>query len=359
MSSGIISPSDLPDSPSQTIPQSPRGIPVRMTSPPIPSNAMNSDGRLRSVFEDEINTFGVENTPAHFSCATSLSNLSLDDEPKIATDCLIKEMRLMNHPSDDQDETPIDNVLDVQIGLISNDSQINVDRNLAVDDTLLSDSDESAKDSLLLEQCINMGMNMGSRANQNANVAPPLPPRNVPRENSSMAPPDDCSSEDGFDNDPLLNQCIQDGIKKCSNSVPFEALDVRPNSSPYARDDCESTDGSDTDNDILLEQCIRDGMEKSTNISKPIVSSSPSLPEKLVKESPIGMFRKGGHSLHHPHMDEVTRHHQEDTPCNFSVMSALSDLTVGSNVAGLVNPNRYALRKCVEKYFYVFFIHIR
>lgn len=347
MSSGIISPSELPDSPSQTIPQSPCCIPVRMRSPPLTSNVINSDGRLRSVFEDEINTFGVENTPAHFSCATSLSNLSLDDEPKIATDCLIKEMRLMNHPSDDQDEIPIENVLDAQTGLISNDSQLIADRNLAVDDALLSDSDESAKDSLLLEQCINIGMNISSRPSQSGNGAPPLPPRNVPKESGSMVAPEDCSSEDGLDNDPLLNQCIQDGINKCSNSAPFDALDVRPHSSPYARDDdCESTDGSDDD---ILEQCIRDGIEKSTNISKPIVSqqsvivsNTPSLPQKLVKENPIGMFRKGGSSLHHPQIiDEVTCHHQEDTPCNFSVMSALSDLTVGSNVAGLVNPNRY------------------
>lgn len=97
MPSGTISPSEIPDSPSQ-MPQSPRQK--------HSISRENSSNQRRLPFDDEVRTFGVENTPALISCATSLSNLSLDDEPKIANDLLIKEMRLMHHLSDEQDDEP-------------------------------------------------------------------------------------------------------------------------------------------------------------------------------------------------------------------------------------------------------------
>lgn len=37
--------------------------------------------RLRSVFEDEVNTFKCEHTPVEFSTGTSLSSLTIDDDP--------------------------------------------------------------------------------------------------------------------------------------------------------------------------------------------------------------------------------------------------------------------------------------
>lgn len=176
MASGIISPSELPDSPSQTIPQSPRRTPhSRIPSPPFSNCAQQAvnganETPLRSVFEDDINTFGVENTPAQFSCATSLSNLSLDDEPKIVTDSLIREMKLMNHPSDDQDDVSISQDLQEETAnpsvtgvWVHSDVNVNVklDEAKAIqdsNDTNLSDSDDSVNDSMLLANCINIGM---------------------------------------------------------------------------------------------------------------------------------------------------------------------------------------------------------
>lgn len=75
LASGIMSPYELADSPTQTIP-------------------------------NQMNAFVVENTTTQFSCATSLSNLSLD-EPKITKDSLVKEMQLMSHPSEEH-EDPIE-----------------------------------------------------------------------------------------------------------------------------------------------------------------------------------------------------------------------------------------------------------
>lgn len=118
LASGVISPSEIPDSPTQSMPQSPRrhsnggqvnnsggsGLGVflpsvtpmaapRGTAVGVASAAAGIALRgnaavgeetkrpLRSVFEDDLSTFNVENTPAQFSCRTSLSNLSiLDDE---------------------------------------------------------------------------------------------------------------------------------------------------------------------------------------------------------------------------------------------------------------------------------------
>lgn len=287
----------------------------------------NGDGRLRSIFEDQVNTFGVENTPAQFSCATSLSNLSLDDEPKIATDCLIKEMRLMNHPSDEQDDGPLEMVGEASgVNNVANTAVTANTSTVSVDNSAFSDSDESD----LLEECINMGMNSGPRS-QNA-IAPPLPPRNALRyEANSM---DNHLGSSG--------STMPNGDTAPSNS--------NVQSSPFSHDDGSSSDGSDVEIDDILEQCIQSGIERSTkpmaahrNVAATVAAAAadrPVLPNKLIKENPMGMFRQGGHTLPSAQLDEVKRHQQEGTPCNFSVMSALSDLTVDSNVAGLANPNR-------------------
>ncbi|XP_037725341.1 adenomatous polyposis coli protein [Drosophila subpulchrella] len=76
MQSGVISPSELPDSPTQSMPQSPR----RDRKMPTQNNSETPDRKPGNVFEDKLNRFHVEHTPAAFSCATSLSNLSMLDD---------------------------------------------------------------------------------------------------------------------------------------------------------------------------------------------------------------------------------------------------------------------------------------
>jgi len=43
-----------------------------------------------SVFEDDVVAFKEEDTPVEFSRATSLSSLTIDDEPKISNDAVLK-----------------------------------------------------------------------------------------------------------------------------------------------------------------------------------------------------------------------------------------------------------------------------
>lgn len=165
MASGIISPSELPDSPTQSIPHSPSRLQARsqqktvpiIRTPPLPATR-EVIGAEAEPAEDSTNMFNIENTPAVFSYATSLSNLSFDDEPKISTDAISKDFHLMKHPSEDE-ENKLKN--------------LPIEGNFAHDisqppDTAEQSDAESAEDDYLLESCINMGMNRVATRNEPA-----------------------------------------------------------------------------------------------------------------------------------------------------------------------------------------------
>lgn len=151
LASGIISPSELPDSPTQSVPQSPSRLHARShhkhiaasRTPPLP---VTREVIGAEAAEDSTNAFHIENTPAAYSYATSLSNLSFDDEPKISTDAISKDFQLMKQPSveDEEHETKLE----------ANISQ--------PPDTADQSDVESNDDEILLESCINMGMNRAS-----------------------------------------------------------------------------------------------------------------------------------------------------------------------------------------------------
>ncbi|XP_041968016.1 adenomatous polyposis coli homolog isoform X2 [Aricia agestis] len=85
LTSGCISPSEIPDSPGQSVPLSPRSRHppaepiVQSHTPPMESCP---DAGVTSVFEERVSRFVVEHTPAQFSANTSLSSLTINDEPK-------------------------------------------------------------------------------------------------------------------------------------------------------------------------------------------------------------------------------------------------------------------------------------
>lgn len=82
LTSGCISPSEIPDSPGASVPLSPR---IRAAPPPESLTALSTPPQEAacqgSVFEERVSRFMVEHTPAQFSTATSLSSLTIDDEP--------------------------------------------------------------------------------------------------------------------------------------------------------------------------------------------------------------------------------------------------------------------------------------
>lgn len=104
-----------------------------------------------------------------------------------------------------------------------------------------------------------------------------------------------------------------------------------------------SSDDEDYGED-LLEQCIQTGITKNTikpeNLEIKVNTVNRLSSQQIMKENPIEMLRKGGNSFIGTNYDEPNRFHIEDSPCNFSIASGLSDLTVGSHTVGLFQVNR-------------------
>lgn len=100
--SEVVSPSDLPDSPSQTVPPSPHRDKKSIFEFKTPSHSekiMCHDESFKrkntiSIFEDSKTAFAEEGTPAEFSRATSLSSLTIDDDIKISKILELKDKNL-------------------------------------------------------------------------------------------------------------------------------------------------------------------------------------------------------------------------------------------------------------------------
>lgn len=90
----------------------------------------------------------------------------------------------------------------------------------------------------------------------------------------------------------------------------------KENNDNFFIDNASTTSDAD---DHILDACIRDGMSK--------------FPAQLLKENPMDMMRSGAPLLP-PYQfprDEFNKFTVEDSPCNFSVMSGLSAITIESS----------------------------
>lgn len=276
LASGVISPSELPDSPTQSMPQSPRRISVVSSNSALPSGS--GQRPLRSVFEDDLSSFNVEHTPAQFSTATSLSNLSIVDDNK---------------------------VLDVA----------DVD-----------DNDNEKDDELLLASCINMGMQRTVTAGSTGAAAVASSATDAPESVSTLA------------EEVAKNYCTEDTpalLSKVGSNTNLSAISINSTNETQPKryslnlSDDISSNASDCGGGAahILEQCIRDGMQKTNPV--PVEVNNPNC-------DPIAMLRRGGNVLppYLPVSDEMSKFLVEDSPCNFSVVSGLSNLTVGSSLVG-------------------------
>lgn len=154
--SGVVSPSELPDSPTQTVPPSPRNHKSQCTDfiSKIPEEAVRPSVRhlsyskchapRTSVFEDDIATFKEESTPIEFSTATSLSSLTIDDELKITNGSKAKS-ELKEASSDVAKTIKVDS---------SGEKASNAE--VEKDQEQVSDGDEDDED--MLAACISMGI---------------------------------------------------------------------------------------------------------------------------------------------------------------------------------------------------------
>ncbi|XP_053763124.1 adenomatous polyposis coli protein isoform X10 [Panthera pardus] len=193
MVSGIISPSDLPDSPGQTMPPSRSKTPPPPPPPQtvqskreVPKNkaptaekresgpkqaAVNAAVQRVQVLPDAdtLLHFATESTPDGFSCSSSLSALSLD-EPFIQKDV---ELRIMPpvQENDNGNETESEQPEE------ANESQVKeAEKPTDSEKDLLDDSDDD--DIEILEECIISAMPTKSsrKAKKPAQTAPKLPP---------------------------------------------------------------------------------------------------------------------------------------------------------------------------------------
>ncbi|XP_023559105.1 adenomatous polyposis coli protein isoform X5 [Octodon degus] len=191
MVSGIISPSDLPDSPGQTMPpsrsktpppppqtvQSKREVPKNKVTPVEKRESGPKQAAVNAAVQrvqvlpdaDTLLHFATESTPDGFSCSSSLSALSLD-EPFIQKDV---ELRIMPpvQENDNGNETEPEQPEE------SNENQEEeAEKRIDSEKDLLDDSDDD--DIEILEECIISAMPTKSsrKAKKVAQTASKLPP---------------------------------------------------------------------------------------------------------------------------------------------------------------------------------------
>lgn len=159
MPSGVVSPSDLPDSPGQTMP------PSRAKTPPMPASKQNGteEGNAKKKAEEESSTdvllhFATESTPHGFSRASSLSALSLD-EPYIAA-----EMKKEEEEKEEEEDKDRENKDRKEEGVTKQ---------------ILDESDDD-DDIEILEACINMAMPKSSRKPKKQQQAAQRKPSQLP-----------------------------------------------------------------------------------------------------------------------------------------------------------------------------------
>ncbi|XP_058827481.1 uncharacterized protein LOC131687416 [Topomyia yanbarensis] len=286
LTSGVMSPSELPDSPTQSMPHSPRRCMV-VKPVEVKQNHHQSTDARKSAFEDTVSKFNVENTPAAFSCATSLSNLSIDDKED-------DESKLVSVQA--AEGPPVLPAVPVACGSEEGDDSDDDD-----------DDDAGGDDDLLLASCISMGMN-SSRIVRNSEY----------QMDGGHREPEDS----------LRRFCTEDTPARLSKATSNCDLSVLSMENGHESD--ESSNGSDR-NDRLLEECIRSGMPQPKNTDQPRkVNGVPT----VVKENPMNMMRNPVHMEPLYANDEMNNFYVEDSPCAMSTVSALSDLTVATEATG-------------------------
>ena len=156
--SEVVSPSELPDSPSDTMPPSPchRKSPVRFV-PEVKGrgNPAKPDALPQKVLDEVPQNYATEGSPAGgLSGATSLSALTFEDEPTIQ-----KEPEMRRVPLGQEDGSPPKADNDTTFGtndvtVIENQPTEDKDPSSFLDD----DDDVSEGEEHLLMECISLGM---------------------------------------------------------------------------------------------------------------------------------------------------------------------------------------------------------
>lgn len=325
LTSGIVSPSELPDSPTQTVPPSPRprkfiasgltgskyGAPrnissgaqsassskqiistVNLSSPPLQKSS--------GIFEDKLIKFKEESTPIQFSTATSLSSLTVDDQVPIDGD--IKDQHNLD---------------------LSNNSSGCIEKHDKVQEKIENTSNineqfESDDDDHILENCINIGMQKNRHSTSVVDIPiqkifatcsprpsstgipipksatttryikpdsskdsirkwqPPRPDNSANNANTSTAQGGDVMHTYCTEDTPaiLSNACSNSDLSVLSMNTADKSQTPATSKPGYLSDESSNlSDGGQ--NDSLLADCIRDGMAARQAKTMPKAGGDP------------------------------------------------------------------------------------
>ncbi|KYQ54191.1 Adenomatous polyposis coli protein [Trachymyrmex zeteki] len=384
--SGVVSPSELPDSPTQTVLPSPRNHKTHNTEfiskiqeeavRPSVQHLLFSKPHItrNSVFEDDIATFKEESTPIEFSSATSLSSLTIDDEIKIPNDtnkmyCKVEGVFDTNEK--DTVHTLEKDMFNMKINSSESD----------VKEEQVSDGDEDDED--MLAACINMGMQTNryrQSLNAQKSVQPESPSILMPYQRNSIPSRLEshvtpiktsigtsknrttmeivtsdtvhvyCTEDTPADISPVGSQSNLSALSIPSVQEDIEKIVCEQNKSVEI--DCHRNDLSDENSNLsgedekILDECIQSGIPKARQIT-PLPngilfvkksetlfhkfnicgtpSSSPVETNHGNKNSMLSPKSSGSTSLRHPDefSDDSVNHSDDDAILTECIQSAM------------------------------------
>ncbi|XP_076636927.1 uncharacterized protein LOC143349497 [Colletes latitarsis] len=375
--SGVVSPSELPDSPTQTVPPSPRTHKSQCTDfiSKIPEEAVRPSVRhlsyskchvpRTSVFEDDIATFKEESTPIEFSTATSLSSLTIDDEMKVTNGS-----KAQNGSSDKS---------------IKGDScaEKATHADTEKDQEQVSDGDEDDED--MLAACISMGIqnNRYRQSFKTSGIQKPVQPESSmlsrcqrpavlnsskPNKNTiEVTAPDTmhvyCTEDTPADISPVGSQSnlsalsmpsVQEGMERIKEDKPSSEVESQRND---LSDESSNLSGED---EKILDACIQSGIPKVRQITPPpscipFTQKGEAATQRFnicgtPSSSPVENGNKNlGKSLEHPTLDndmfdDSPNHSDDEAVLNECIRSAMPKVRL--NISTLTG---HSLSQTLEK----------
>lgn len=218
--SGVVSPSELPDSPTQMVPPSPKtrktvDFSLGRVAPRDLKSLNHRSNPKSTVFEDKVTKFKEESTPIHFSAATSLSSLTIDDE--VTQSIPERRAETVNETDErslkqEQQENEI-NQHEVQ--------DVKHEVSHQFDDDFLEQDDEN--DDEILAACIKMGM-PSKRPSQCDIRNSSTPSKAEAAELNYRECISDDSSNLSEDDYKILAECIQAGMPRARSGTSATSL---------------------------------------------------------------------------------------------------------------------------------------
>ncbi|XP_017775963.1 PREDICTED: adenomatous polyposis coli protein-like [Nicrophorus vespilloides] len=280
--SGIISPSDLPDSPTQTVPQSPKHfrnnnnnfVDYASTSRNIFAESGRSSLQKNSVFEDNVTKFKEESTPLQFSTATSISDLTIDDPDEQALGNDFKE-------------------------------SFNLQSIKESTEKLFSEDED--------DECGGIQFSMYRQSKVSSKPVP------VYSDNTRNYYTEDTPAV----------------LSHAGSQSDLSVLSMKTDNKSSGDFLSDLSSDDDEESNKLLAQCIKSGMPKPKAPQKVDYRGNENSASKKVE------YRSNDYSGDKKFQsteckDEMTYFGVENSPCPYSLRSSLSDLTVDGSIVGLV-----------------------